>query len=89
MATQLKNVYYDMLKTKISCEQEGISYKERIFLLCNSCFWCASILYDDVRPFRSCPTCRSYNLEFMPLSANETYKFDLDKRHGVTLEFIY
>lgn len=86
MSSPLKNVYYDMLKRKVSLEQEHVA--QRVFALCKSCFWCASILYGDVRPFRTCPTCMNYELEFMPLSIDETYKFDYDKRHGVTLEFI-
>jgi len=50
MSAPLKNVYYDMLKKKSCLEQEQALYKERAFLLCKSCFWCASILYDNVRP---------------------------------------
>jgi hypothetical protein len=30
----------------------------------------------------------SYEFETMPISSDETYKFDYDKRHGVTLEFM-
>jgi len=86
MSTPLKNVYYDMLNRKASLEQDHVSH--RVFVLCKSCFWCASILYDDGRPFRICPICMNYELEFMPLSIDENYKFDYDKRHGVTLEFI-
>jgi len=28
----------------------------------------------------------NYELEFMPISTDETYKFDYDRRHGVALE---
>ena len=86
MSASLKNMYYDMLKMKVSLEQDYFSH--RAFLICKSCFWCASILYDDVRPIKTCPTCMSYELEFMPISTDESYKFDYDQRHGVTLEFI-
>jgi hypothetical protein len=88
MSAPLKNVYYEMLKKKSCLEQEQALYKERAFLLCKSCFWCASIFYDDVGPFRTRLTCKNYELEFMHLSTGETYKFDYDKRHGFTLEFI-
>ena len=84
----LKNAYYDMLKRKVYPEPDEVSYPGRAFLLCNSCFWCASILYDDVQPFRMCPICMDNELEFMPISSEETYKFDYDKRHGITLEFM-
>ena len=87
MVAMLKNVYYDILKNKLCHEEENHSYKVGVFSICNSCFWCASILYNDVRPFRACPNCMNYELEFMPISTRESYKFDYDKRHGVTLEF--
>ena len=88
MAAPLKNVYYDMLTRKLCPEQGHVYYKEKAFLLCESCFWCASILCDDeFRPFRTCPSCMNYELEFMPVSTDETYKFDYDRRHGVALEF--
>ena len=88
MAAQLKNVYYDMIKRKVHPEPDQVSYQGRAFLLCKSCFWCASILYDDVQPFRKCPVCMNFELEFMPISNGETYNFDYDKGHGVTLEFM-
>jgi len=90
MAAPLKNVYYDIMKKKLCPEQGHGYYKEKAFLLCKTCFWCASILCDDAsssRPFRSCPACKNYDLEFMPISTDETYNFDYDKRHGVSLEF--
>lgn len=90
MTAPLLNVYYEMLTRKLSPEQGQVYYKEKVFLLCKSCFWCASILCDDAsssRPFRSCPICKNYDLEFMPVSTEETYKFDYDRRHGVSLEF--
>jgi len=84
MSAQLKNVYYEMLKRKLyPAPDDEVSYQGQAFLLCNSCFWCASILYDDVRAFRTCPICTNYELEFMPISTDENYKFMYDKRHGL------
>ena len=54
----------------------------------NGADWCAAILYEGVIPFRTCPICMNYELEFMPISTDEMYDFDYDKRHGVTLEFM-
>ena len=59
---------------------------KRHFLICNSCFWCAS-LCSDSRTVR-CPTCNSYsNLELIPISKNESFKFDYHSRTGIVLEF--
>jgi hypothetical protein len=57
------------------------------FLLCNSCFWCASYL--NLGSFRvsECPSCDENTIERMPLSANDVYSFDYDRISGVVLEF--
>ena len=59
---------------------------KRYFVICNSCFWCAS-LYPDSRTVK-CPLCNSYsNLESIPLSKNESFKFDYHSRTEIVLEF--
>ena len=59
---------------------------KRYFIICNSCFWCAS-LYSNSRTVK-CPLCNSYsNLESIPLSRNESFKFDYHPRTGTVLEF--
>ena len=60
---------------------------KRHFIICNSCFWCAS-LYSDSRTVK-CSLCNSYsNLEFIPLSKDELFKFDYHSRTGIVLEFL-
>jgi hypothetical protein len=44
--------------------------------------------HEDVQSFKTCLPYMNYEWEFMPTSNGETYNFDYDKRHGVTLEFI-
>lgn len=67
------------------------------FLLCPSCFWCASCLPSQM--FRTmaaaiysaslakCPSCIVGNIESVPVAENEEYKFDYDIKRGVTMEF--
>lgn len=59
------------------------------FLLCNSCFWCASYYHDssDENRITKCPDCYSDELESMPISSKEVYKVDYSPRRGITLEF--
>jgi hypothetical protein len=59
------------------------------FLLCNSCFWCASYYLNssDKNRITRCPACYSGELESMPISSREVYKFDCNPSRGVTLEF--
>ena len=54
-------------------------------LLCNSCYWCASALY-DTEPGGKCPCC-AQPVESIPLQEGEMFTFDYDTRTGVILEF--
>jgi hypothetical protein len=56
------------------------------FLMCPSCFWCASYFnYSEVAT--RCPTCGSDNIESLPISNGEFYTFSHNRNRGVTLEF--
>jgi hypothetical protein len=57
------------------------------FLLCNSCFWCASHLNLSIFGVNICPSCKENTIERMSLSANDVYLFDYNQVTGVTLEF--
>jgi predicted Zn-ribbon and HTH transcriptional regulator len=51
--------------------------KQIDFLLCRSCFWCASRLLGNINIISKCPICYNEGIESLPLSANcnEFYKF--------------
>jgi Zn finger protein HypA/HybF involved in hydrogenase expression len=79
---------------KLSNEKKRTITKQRHFLLCESCFWCASSIY-LVSMDWICPVCGSNNnndnnnkVESIPIQNNEIYKFDYNQRHGVILEFL-
>jgi hypothetical protein len=57
------------------------------FLICESCFWCASYLNNYRKVVTNCPICGSKKIEFMPISHNEVYTFNHDPKRGVTLGF--
>jgi hypothetical protein len=79
-------IYNIIISKKLYVEHQNITTRKS-FLLCKSCFWCASLLYS--RPFTDvCPTCVNSEIETMHISFDETYKFDYDASRGVTLEFI-
>ena len=76
-----------MVNLKKSYEKRDISSSERTFLICRSCFWCASYL-NNMHSFGDiCPSCKNDKVESMPISFDETYKFDYDAGRGVILEF--
>ena len=57
------------------------------FLLCPSCFWCASCLSPD-SSFAVCPSCSEGNIESIPIAENENYRFNNDIKRGITMEFL-
>ena len=68
------------------------SNKEIQFLICQSCFWCASSytsMVDDLNTTRivNCPLCKDSKLESIPISEKEEYKVDYNPKTGVILEF--
>jgi hypothetical protein len=42
------------------------------FQICQSCFWCASNLYES-RMMERCPSCKSSKISSLPISFDEIY----------------
>ena len=59
------------------------------FLLCGSCFWCASQSNNcNTRDMiTECPSCNDTRVESLPISHDEVYRFGYNPKRGVTLEF--
>jgi hypothetical protein len=66
------------------------------FLLCPSCFWCASCLSSQILSTMSsaedssvakCPSCIKGNVESIPIADDEEYRFDYDVKRGVAMRF--
>jgi hypothetical protein len=83
--SNLDNISGRNRKTRIS--------DEKYFLLCQSCFWCASytspFLYKRMtkETITKCPSCNEENIESLPIAENEKYRFDYDTKRGITIEF--
>jgi hypothetical protein len=81
-----------MTSTTTTIIKEGARrYGNRIskqvnFALCGSCFWSASLL--DARGFEMCPSCKSEELDSMPVAGNEMYSFDYDTKRGIVVDFL-
>ena len=71
-------------------EDEPIS--RRYFLICQTCFWCASYIdiMDNIEdlPYKACPTCNDNRIESLQISDNERYHFEYTTTRGVALEFL-
>ena len=74
------------IKTDIISKEIEVSDKIN-FLLCESCFWCASYFNNYRMVFTKCPICGNKNIESMPISHDEVHTSSHDPKHGVTLGF--
>jgi hypothetical protein len=67
--------------------EPGLSMtKTRLFLICDDCYWCASATRTRLVEIDSCPQCQK-QVSSIPLTDNEGYTYNYDKRHGVEVEF--
>lgn len=60
-------------------------YGRAYFVICGSCFWCASDLCGG--RVKECPACGSDMVESIPLAPREKYRFDLDDKRGMIIDF--
>jgi hypothetical protein len=61
--------------------------KESIFVLCESCHWCATYLNKSWIPADKCPHCFSMELSTFPILPDEAFTFKYDEKRGVELIF--
>lgn len=47
------------------------------FMICDMCFWCASLFEPDLSKYRgafSCPVCEGSKVQVIPLASDEVYR---------------
>ncbi|MGA7369416.1 MAG: hypothetical protein WBX01_09815 [Nitrososphaeraceae archaeon] len=96
------NIEYDLLlkKSKISSDFKHHERENNIvlyptehiyFVICNSCYWCASYFsIDDLESSSQvlrCHQCNSHNTELIPISSNESFRIDYNVTRGMEMEF--
>ena len=65
------------------------------FVICNSCYWCASYFgIDDLESLSGssshvldCHVCNSHNTELMPIATDESFRIEYSLTRGMELEF--
>ena len=84
-----ESIYHPFPKNNILHDGRTISPIKKIdFLLCNSCFWCASYLNSRTSFIVvQCPMCKENAVEWIPISTNDAYSFDYNPVTGVIVEF--
>lgn len=55
------------------------------FVLCKSCFWCASKLSGE--ELVNCPSCNKQLFRDLPISQNEKYTINFDDDNSINLKF--
>ena len=76
--------------TLIANTRDHIKSSPPIFILCDSCYWCATYFDKTRTPVNNiCPQCGANNNELtsFPIMSNESFTFDYNDKHGVELEF--
>jgi hypothetical protein len=95
------NIVYDLLQTtKLSSntieDNKILQPIDKIyFVICNSCYWCASYFGVDNSESPSgssshvldCHVCNSHNTELMPISNDESFRIEYSLTRGMELEF--
>jgi hypothetical protein len=65
------------------------------FVICNSCYWCATYFGNDNLEYLStssshvleCHACKSHNTELMPISTDESFRISYSVTGGIEIEF--
>ena len=78
--------YFPNIKPDIISKEIEVSDKIN-FLLCESCFWCASYFNNYKKAVTKCPTCGNDNVESMPISHDEVYTISHNPKRGITIGF--
>jgi hypothetical protein len=95
------NIVYDLLQTtKISSntieDNKILQPIDKIyFVICNSCYWCATYFGSDELKSISesssyvldCHICNSHNTELMPISSGESFRIKHSQTRGMEIEF--
>ena len=66
-------------QSAVQTKNENELTSRKYFMICQTCFWCASYIDmgdTDVLPYKVCPTCNHTAIELLPLSDGEHYRFE-------------
>jgi hypothetical protein len=68
--------------------KENPKKRETIFILCDTCFWCATYFGKFMLPAENrCPICMETELSSFPILPDQSFSFIHNQKHGVELNF--
>ncbi len=65
--------------------QRKYDYNNRLFALCESCYWTATI-FTKIESYE-CPLCGDDNVALIPLNLGEKYEYQFKPKHGLDINF--
>jgi hypothetical protein len=68
-------------------EKKKYGSVEDIFILCETCHWCATYFDKSRLPTEKCPMCLNRKMSSFPILPNEAFTFNYNDKRGVELEF--
>jgi hypothetical protein len=83
-------INYDSSNYIAKTPNRSSSSSPPIFILCDSCYWCATYFDKTRTPVdNTCPQCDANNNELtsFPIMSNESFTFGHSDKRGVELEF--
>ena len=88
------NIVYDLLQTtKLSSKaienNESVKPTNKIyFVICNSCYWCASYFSVNNSCVLNCHACSSPDTELILIRIDESFRTDYSRTRRIELEFL-
>lgn len=81
------NVGFGTASSEESRDKKQNGQAERVihFLICDNCFWCASVLKESYE--LKCQVCGAQISSTVPVIHNEKFLVDVDSKRGITLSF--
>lgn len=68
-------------------ESKKYGSADSIFVLCETCHWCATYFDKSRVPNDKCPNCGNTAISTFPILPNEEYTFNYNEKRGIELEF--
>ena len=68
-------------------ESKKYGLADSVFVLCETCHWCATYFDKSKVPSNRCPICGNISISTFPILPNEEFTFDYSEKRGVELEF--
>jgi hypothetical protein len=65
--------------------EKKFNYANRIFALCESCYWTATI-FTKLESYQ-CPVCHVGNVALIPLNLDEKYEYQFEPKQGLYIKF--